>query len=669
MRDSAASIHCADPNCQAPNAREQRFCQRCRTPLVEIYLRAIGEGLKSFKIGQKIAERYLIQGRGYVIDTQPALPPQFPSEIPPEIVPYLKLFPYRLHVPGVYGYVPHAKGEIWLLEYGHLAGNLEARLQHGELLPAIEQVWPKATSLRQLNWLWQMARLWEPLSAHGAVGTLLQPSLLRSNDGVLQLQELMLGDRPRQPEIGALGSIWSRWIEGSSPEIREFMAAMCAALGQGRLKRSEQLVALLDRALQIHGTGWERHYRIFARSDRGPSRPQNEDACYWGGRLVDPGSLVDAVAIVCDGVGGHDSGEVASKLAISKVKEGLGNFPRIEDPAAAIEILECSIRQANAAIGERNDREGRQARRRMGTTLAMALMQQHQAYITHVGDSRVYWITASACHLITLDDNVAMREVRLGHALPREALQQPAAGSLIQALGVGSSEILRPSMERLVLDEDCIFLLCSDGLSDRHRVEQYWETDILPVLSQKVDLSQIGEGLIEIANTRNGHDNVTVALIYCRVSPTSASSLAPLSPQLVSEISDRTPSLTQPSPRLRSLSVPRTVPLTAPGVNDITELTPPSGKLKSESAAMDETPTQDVSPTPSHEVSEGENRSALLFLPILILVLLGGVFAAWRAGVLDSMLPLLQPPQTEDEPPSSSPSDKKPSSEPESNSD
>jgi hypothetical protein len=69
-----------------------------------------------------------------------------------------------------------------------------------------------------------------------------------------------------------------------------------------------------------------------------------------------------------------------------------------------------------------------------------------------------------------------------------------------------------------VLDEDGVFLLCSDGLSDYDRVEQFWQTEILPILDSRVDLTTAGERLIQIANTQNGHDNATVALLYCKVS-------------------------------------------------------------------------------------------------------------------------------------------------------
>jgi protein phosphatase len=145
----------------------------------------------------------------------------------------------------------------------------------------------------------------------------------------------------------------------------------------------------------------------------------------------------------------------------------------------------------------------------------MAVGHQHEMYIAHVGDSRAYWITRTGCHQITLDDDVAAREVRLGYAVYREALQQPSAGSLVQAIGMSAS--VHPTVQRFVLDEDCIFLLCSDGLSDYDLVDRCWQTDILPILDGSIDVATATQHLVELGNNLNGHDNITVALVHCQV--------------------------------------------------------------------------------------------------------------------------------------------------------
>ena len=176
------------------------------------------------------------------------------------------------------------------------------------------------------------------------------------------------------------------------------------------------------------------------------------------------------------------------------------------------------INGSNDIINQRNDSEQRQERQRMGTTLVMALSCVHEMYLAHVGDSRIYWITPNSCHQVTTDDDLASREVRLGYAVYRDSLQYPSAGALIQAIGMRDSAALHPNLQRYMIEDDCIFLLCTDGLSDFDRVEQHWRHQILPVLDGKQKLASAVENLIDIANRDNGHDNVTVALVHCQVS-------------------------------------------------------------------------------------------------------------------------------------------------------
>jgi protein phosphatase len=229
----------------------------------------------------------------------------------------------------------------------------------------------------------------------------------------------------------------------------------------------------------------------------------------------------NALAVVCDGIGGHEGGNVASNLAIETIQKQVKELTSVADdnidPSMLLSDLERAVATANDKISQRNDSEHRQGRQRMGTTIVMALPIAHEIYITHVGDSRAYWITRHSCHQVTLDDDVASREVRLGYALYREALQHSGSGSLVQALGMSKSTSLHPTSQRFIVDEDAVFLLTSDGLSDFDRVEESWETEILPLLSGKTSIENVAQRLIEIANTKNGHDNVTIALIHYNV--------------------------------------------------------------------------------------------------------------------------------------------------------
>ncbi|MEG4496416.1 protein phosphatase 2C domain-containing protein [Microcoleus sp. F10-C6] len=480
------------------------------------YLWALGEGIKGCRPGDLIAGRYLVKRDRLLVDTQPEQLPELPEEIPSVVTPYLRLFAYQLHVPQVYGLVSShtskLSGDIWLLENGPILKVTES------LMPELADSWKGAAAMRQLNWLWQIAQLWQPCIAQGVASTLLTPELLRVEGQLVRFLELQPDRKP--PNLSQLGKLWQQWLEDAHPAIANFLRQLCQQMVAGQVRHGEQLMGQLDKALAKCGRSYDRHVEIATGTDVGRSRAHNEDACYppsgtvWGGN---PGS--EACAIVCDGIGGQDGGEVASEEAIAVLRDKLQQMPLHQanwDPLSLTSKLERAACAANDKIAGRNDSEHRQGRQRMGTTLVMALAHIHELYVAHVGDSRAYWITRTGCYQVTLDDDVACREVRLGYSLYRDALEQVAAGALIQALGITSSNSLHPTVQRFPVDDDCVLLLCSDGLSDKDRVEECWEAEILPILDGTVDVAKARDRLIEIANTRNGHDNVTVALIHCQ---------------------------------------------------------------------------------------------------------------------------------------------------------
>ena len=541
MENPAAMLNCSNTRCQAPNPQSNKFCQQCRTPLLRRYLWAIGQGADSFKRQEMIGDRYLVVSQRVLLETKPGMPPETPQEVPPYIVPYLRLSPYNLHIPQVYGCLTIAEGrtssQIWLLEDAPLSTGSpllakEEAANPGQLLPELSSIWKETTdSMRQLNWLWQIAQLWEPLSREGMAASLLDPALVRVEGAIVRLLELQ-PDAKGATTLKQLGQFWSKSLSGAATAIAEFYQKLCNQLIEGQIKTSGELITRLDQALYNCGQNQQRTYQIFSASDKGPSRDHNEDACYpASGQSVSQSSGA-ALAIVCDGIGGHEGGEVASNLAIKVLQEQLekrqANLAQY-DPITLTEQLELSVCAANDAISQQNDQERRSDRQRMGTTLVMGRTYAHEIYITHVGDSRVYLVTRHNCHQVTQDDDLASRELRLGYALYRNAVQQPASGSLVQALGMASSSILHPTVQRFVLDEDCIFLLCSDGLSDNDRVDQFWQSEILPILDGRVDLKTAGERLIRIANTQNGHDNATISLVHCKVDSTSTTRQTELS--------------------------------------------------------------------------------------------------------------------------------------------
>lgn len=567
MRNAAAMLYCPNPTCQAPNSEDHKFCQKCSTLLPRRYLWALGEGASDHQPRALLAERYLCKQSRVFLDTKPGLLSGTYQELPDAFLPYLRLVSYPLHIPQVYDWLPDsAEGpELILLDHAAIGRfgrtySSTSTLERGpaglgsaglapepDLLPAIMTEWQQAAASRQLNWLWQIANLWQPLSAERATASLLDAENLRIDSTLVRLLELQF-DEPHS--LVDLGYFWLAWAESAQPEVAGFLTKLCQSLIEGQLHNAELLVGHLDEALAQMSQGQIRQMQIATLSDRGPTRPRNEDACYpvsgtHSSNLNQSGNPTQAnlnrapktLLIVCDGIGGHQGGDVASNLAISTLEQQVKSLAIDQlDPVSLTIDLEKAICAANDKISQQNDSEQRFERQRMGTTVVMALARAHELYITHVGDSRVYWLTRWGCYQITLDDDVASREVRLGYSFYRQALHQPSAGSLVQALGMSASSMLYPTVQRLIPDEAGIFLLCSDGLSDNDRVEEAWETEILPLLESQaeepgseINLTALSQRLVEIANTRNGYDNVTVGLLHYQVlQPQTVPVLAPV---------------------------------------------------------------------------------------------------------------------------------------------
>ena len=519
MSHPESTIQCSNPHCIASNLLDAYFCNRCSTPIVKRYLwssKAVAAPKHT-----SVGDRYFVLSDRVFLDTQPSKPPATPEEVSPEIVPYLQLFPCYPHVPQVYGLLDGT--DAWLFDYGTVPTDEREQLVYPQLIPRLEDLWSSAPPLKQLNWLWQIVKLWKPLSSKKVASSLLDRDLIGINGQVVQLLQLK-SDPEDRPSLQDLGNLWSQWAEIANPQIKDVVKNLATRLATGEIERAVQAIAILDQAIAHCQKNSQYSYRVYAQSDSGPSRSNNEDAAYP--MVTGETSSENTLAIVCDGVGGHEGGEIASGKTIEYLQSKISDLVLEEENSSGkiLGKLMKYINGANNIINERNDSEHRHERQRMGTTLVMALAAAREMYLAHVGDSRIYWITPNSCHQVTTDDDLASREVRLGYALYRDALQYPSAGALIQALGMRDSTALHPNLQRYVIDDECIFLLCTDGLSDFDRVEQHWSHTVLPVLQGKQDLVSAVKELIAIANEKNGHDNVTVALVHCQVQPSSEES-------------------------------------------------------------------------------------------------------------------------------------------------
>ncbi|WP_448527077.1 serine/threonine phosphatase [Parathermosynechococcus lividus] len=254
---------------------------------------------------------------------------------------------------------------------------------------------------------------------------------------------------------------------------------------------------------------------VAAQTDTGRDRHHNEDMYLMNHRQqlrVTPNGQqlnMQGVFILCDGMGGHAEGEVASSLAAKTVYDYFEEtWPWQGDLPSADEVRKA-IYRANEAIFETNEQKAKTGSGRMGTTLVMALVDNYHLRLGYVGDSRIYRFTKrQGLEQLTVDHEVGQRLIQQG-VEPEIAYGRPDAYQLTQALGPRNNQSVAPEVMDITIDEDTLVLLCSDGLSDNRCLETHIISHILPMLDFSVPLSQTLHKLIEMGNEVNGHDNLT----------------------------------------------------------------------------------------------------------------------------------------------------------------
>ncbi|KOP25092.1 serine/threonine protein phosphatase [Hapalosiphon sp. MRB220] len=536
-------VYCPNPICIRPsNPVDNRVCANCQTPLIRRYLWVIGSSAATITPGEKVGDRYEVIAPRIWLDTQPGKLPDIPSKIPKEIIPYLRLYQQRLHLPVVYGlvrYQTEAANHILLLENVPID-------ETGNLYPTLTTAWQQATAVRQVYWLWQILQLWQPLSELGVASSLLIPNNLRVQGWCVRLLQLQ---QSGQPTLKDLGECWQSLVVNAKTQVANNLQKIVQQMCSGEAE-FQDIATQLNTLLLASVAELPLSIKIAGTSDKGPEGLiQNEDSCYPHGKDAIADALSPKMAIVCDGIGGHEGGEVASRLAVQSVKlqirallQEVGEQAEVVAPDLLQQQLEASLRVINNVICNCNDEQKRTGTQRMATTMVMAVQvpqriqtaagwhseNAHELYLVNVGDSRAYWITREYCQLLTIDDDVATREVRQGRNLYRQALQRPDATALTQALGTKEGELLRPVIQRLIVEEEGLLLLCSDGLSDNHLVEESWRDYAAPVLTGELTLEAAVDAWIQLANQKNGHDNVSVVLTHCRV---SSDYLVPVTPK------------------------------------------------------------------------------------------------------------------------------------------
>ena len=247
---------------------------------------------------------------------------------------------------------------------------------------------------------------------------------------------------------------------------------------------------------------------------RDPAKQVNEDAC--GYRETRYGHL----AVVCDGMGGHDDGREASERALAAIFDFFENATGDIPPG---EALRHAISAANAQVFALSSHRAGAAH--PGSTVVAILLHGAGTEVAHVGDSRCYFLHAARIQQITKDHSLVQQLVDAGILAPDQAAKHPDANQISRALGIGPEIDVEVRPEPIAYVPGDAFVLCSDGLSDL-----VTEQEILAIVGSAPAAQAVGQ-LVDLANARGGHDNVTVQIMRARES--SIVQPAPLAPTVV----------------------------------------------------------------------------------------------------------------------------------------
>lgn len=235
-------------------------------------------------------------------------------------------------------------------------------------------------------------------------------------------------------------------------------------------------------------------------------RPDNEDSILCvdlpalnGSGGQEPGYLV----AVADGMGGHERGEVASKLAV----ETLGEVVRASSENDLALLLKQAFRRANETIYQDGQRDGESSG--MGTTLVAAILRGKYVTIANVGDSRAYLLRSNRLNQITRDHSLVNEQVLRGKLSAGEARESPRRNILMQALGHRPKlDAKMPDIFELVLLDEDRLLLCSDGFYD-----VVTDDDMASLLASG-DASSAALTLVNVAIERGTSDNVSAVVLH-----------------------------------------------------------------------------------------------------------------------------------------------------------
>ncbi|MFV0679263.1 Stp1/IreP family PP2C-type Ser/Thr phosphatase [Ottowia sp.] len=254
-------------------------------------------------------------------------------------------------------------------------------------------------------------------------------------------------------------------------------------------------------------------FEYAAATDVGRIRTNNEDA-------VSVNAEYD-VAVLADGMGGYNAGEVASAMAVEDITSELVRWlteaswqADVRDVRRAMEICVDNVNRTIFDASNTNP-----AYVGMGTTLVMTVRHGHQLIIGHVGDSRAYRWRSGTLTQLTKDHSLLQEQIDMGLITHEEAALSSNRNLVTRALGVEDAVLL--DVQESPVQQDDIYLLCSDGLTD-----MVAEADIADFFSETEGLPELAYGLIDMANMAGGRDNISVVVIKARKAPKKSGAIS-----------------------------------------------------------------------------------------------------------------------------------------------
>ena len=245
---------------------------------------------------------------------------------------------------------------------------------------------------------------------------------------------------------------------------------------------------------------------VTGKTDPGLVRSTNEDNFFCDEKI--------GLLIVADGMGGHAAGEIASRLAVTVIRDYFLSLPKqygkyISSYGAATNRLNSAVSLANLAILDAA-RKSPQLKG-MGTTIVAVLLNGNKLSIAHVGDSRAYLIRAGSIVQLTQDHSLVNEQIKNDIITASQASQSEMKNILIKALGI--SEDIEASLDELTVINNDILLLCTDGLSN-----MITDETILDIILSSRHYDAVCDSLISAANAMGGQDNVTAVIGHIKKS-------------------------------------------------------------------------------------------------------------------------------------------------------